>query len=342
MSFPSGTPTLKVRFGFSTGVYPYGFPDGAWFGELCHRIEEWGFDDVACYVDRPTWRSPILDPVVLLSIAAATTRSAGLIGLVVLPQRVPLIVAKQLASISYIAGGRVVLALGVGGDYPNEMRACGVDPRERAPRLEEGMHILRGIWRGEPFSLAGRFQTLEEITQRPSPPAGPVPLWLAHRARSEASLTRTALHADGWMPSWVSPRRLKKAKARILSVAAQAGRDISHFEICQVVRMYLHGDEAKAADRVARFRAEAWGHPYEPELVRHLQAVGPPEVCRKRLAQLIAAGADRITIQAECPWPEFEDQIRLIRAEILDRREAILAEAARIAANGEDGGDEAG
>ena len=66
--------------------------------------------------------------------------------------------------------------------------------------------------------------------------------------------------------------------------------------------------------------------------VAHLQAVGPPEVCRRRLAEFIAAGVDRICLQAECPWEEFEDQLDLIRTEILERRDEIHSMAESIGA----------
>jgi len=203
-----------VPFGLSTGVYPHGFPDGRWFGRLCGQMEAWGFDDAVCYVDRPTWPHPVLDPLVLLSIAAATTRRARLFGMVIASQWTPLLLAKQIASIDYVSGGRVTLGLALGGDYPGEMRACGVDPAERVARLEEGIAVMRGLWSGEPVTLTGRFQTLEGAVQRPRPAQQRLPLWLAHRARSAAAMRRTARLADGWLPSWVSPRRLRRRARR--------------------------------------------------------------------------------------------------------------------------------
>lgn len=324
--------TKPVPFGLSTGVYPFGFPDGPWFARLFERMETWGFDDVVCYVDRPTWPHPVLDPLVLLSMAAAATRRARLFGMVIATQWVPLLLAKQVASIDHVSRGRVTLGLALGGDYPKEMRACGVDPAERVPRLEESIAVMRGLWTGQPVTLKGRFQTLEETVQLPRPVQPTIPLWLAHRARSEASLRRTALVGDGWLPSWVSPRRLKRALEEIRTIAAREGRDLSGFEVGHVVRIYFAPSVDAAAEQVARFRVKAWGHPYEPDAVRHLQAVGPPAECRTRIAEFIAAGADRIFLQAECPWPEFDGQMRMIRAEILDRRAEIVAKARELAA----------
>ena len=323
--------TRSVPFGLSTGVYPHGFPDGRWFARFCERMEGWGFDDVVCYVDRPTWPHPVLDPLVLLGIAAATTERARLFGMVIATQWVPLLLAKQTASIDYVSGGRVTLGLALGGDYPAEMRACGVGLPERVARLEEGMAVMRGLWRGEPVTLDGRFQQLEGTLSLPRPVQPTIPLWLAHRARSAASIRRTALLADGWLPSWVSPRRLRRAKDEILGLARAAGRDVSHFEVGHVIRIYFAPTAEQAADQVARFRVKAWGHPYEPDVVRHLQAVGTPADCRARIAEFIAAGADRIFIQAECPWPEFDEQMRMIRAEILDRRAEIAERAGELA-----------
>jgi alkanesulfonate monooxygenase SsuD/methylene tetrahydromethanopterin reductase-like flavin-dependent oxidoreductase (luciferase family) len=327
--------THAVPFGLSTGVYPYGFPDGRWFARLFERMEAWGFDDVVCYVDRPTWPHPVLDPLVMLSMAAASTERARLFGMVISTQWTPLLLAKQIAGIDYVSQGRVTLGLALGGDYPKEMRACGVDPGERVSRLEEGIAVMRALWTGQPVALKGRHQTLDEAVQLPRPAQPTIPLWLAHRARSPASLRRTALLADGWLPSWVSPRRLKQAKNEILAAARREGREVSRFEVGHVIRVYLAPTAEGAADQVARFRVKAWGHPYEPDLVRHLQAVGPPETCRTRIAEFIAAGADRIFLQAECPWPEFDEQMRMIRGEILDRRSDILRHASELAAQKE-------
>jgi alkanesulfonate monooxygenase SsuD/methylene tetrahydromethanopterin reductase-like flavin-dependent oxidoreductase (luciferase family) len=322
----------SIPFGLSTGVYPYGFPTGDWFARLPERMEEWGFDDVVCYVDRPTWPHPVLDPLVLLSIAAATTRRARLFGMVVSTQWVPLLLAKQIASIDYVAGGRVTLGLALGGDYPMEMRACGVDPAERVGRLEEGLAVMRALWTGDPATLEGRFQTLDRTIQLPRPAQPTIPIWLAHRARSLASMLRTALQADGWLPSWVSPRRLRRARQEIFDLAARHGRKLERFEIGHVIRIYFGPTAEAAADQVARFRVKAWGHPYEPDVVKHLQAVGPPDACRERIAEFVAAGADRIFLQAECPWPEFDEQMRMIRSEILDRRGEIAQRAREIQA----------
>ena len=115
--------------------------------------------------------------------------------------------------------------------------------------------------------------------------------------------------------------------------AEAAGRDFSRFEVGHVIGIYFSATVEQAAERMARFRESAWGHPCHPELVAHLQAVGPPpEVCRRRLAEFIAAGVDRICLQAECPWEEFEDQLDLIRTEILERRDEIHSMAESLGA----------
>ena len=202
----------SIPFGLSTGVYPYGFPAGDWFARLPERMEEWGFDDVVCYVDRPTWPHPVLDPLALLSIAAATTRRARLFGMVVSTQWVPLLLAKQIASIDYVSSGRVTLGLALGGDYPMEMRAAGVDPAERVGRLEEGLAVMRALWTGDPATLHGRFQTLDRTVQLPRPAQPTIPIWLAHRARSAASMR----------PQGPSSRARRAALAALSTSAADA------------------------------------------------------------------------------------------------------------------------
>lgn len=309
-------PQGPVRIGISTGVWPYGFPDSAWWRRFFRRVEEeWGFDCLMA-IDRPSWPHPTYDPLSLMALATALTERVEVAAILLLPYRSPFIVAKEAASIDHFSGGRTVLALGVGGDYPLEFYAAGVLPKQRPSRLEEGMEVMRRLWSGQAVTWQGRYARLEAIQQLPAP-ARPIPLWLAHRARAEVSLERTARLGDGWLASWVSPGRLARGIAAIRERAAAYHRDPAAITIAQWVRIYVADDTEQAADQVARFRQKTWGHPYQPDLVKHLQAVGTPEQCREKLAAFMAAGAERIYLQLECPFAEWEEQMRRLQQEVL-------------------------
>lgn len=307
-----------VNIGISTGVWPYGFPSAAWWRDFfCRAENEWGFEHI-CTVDRPAWPHPSIDTLTFIAMGAAWTQRAQIAGMLVMPYRPPFIVAKEMSSIDYLAGGRTALALGVAGDYPKEFDASGVPMNQRAPRLEESMKIMRRLWSGEQVDYEGRFQKLDQIQQLPKPAQASIPLWLAHRARADVSIDRTARLADGWLSSWVSPGRLTRGIEAIRSRAQGYGRRPEDIRIAQICRIYVADDVDTAAAQVAAFRSEAWGHPYEPDLVKHLQVVGPPEHCRGRLAEYAAAGAELIYLQVEAPYSEWEFQLDIIRRKVLD------------------------
>ena len=100
------------------------------------------------------YTSPVLDPFVRLSYAAALSERLTLGTCVYLvPLRPAAAIAKQVASIDHLSGGRFVFGAGVGGEFPGEFDACGVDVRERGARLDEAIDVVRALWTGEPVSF---------------------------------------------------------------------------------------------------------------------------------------------------------------------------------------------
>ncbi len=133
-------------------------------------------------------------------LAASTGRIRLGFSALVLPQRNPVVVAKQIATLDVLSGGRVILAAGVGwseGEYAN----LGVNFRDRGQRMDEALQVLRTLWRGgEVISYQGRYYRFEQAVFLPGPlqPGGP-PLWVA--GNSEAAWRRAVLYADGWHPN---------------------------------------------------------------------------------------------------------------------------------------------
>ena len=112
----------------------------------------------------------ILDPLVWLAfVAAATTRVRLGTGIIILPQRQPLVLAKQVASLDVLSGGRLVLGVGAGYLEP-ELRAIGVPMSERGSRTDEHLDVMRALWTEPgPVSFHGRYTDVDGIDAHPRP-----------------------------------------------------------------------------------------------------------------------------------------------------------------------------
>lgn len=144
-----------------------------------------------------------------------------MISVYLLALRHPLPVARQLATMSKIAPGRVTLGVGVGGEDRHEIEVCGIDPRTRGRRTNESLEILRGLMSGKPIDYSGEFFELDQAQIKPAVrPA--VPLIVG--GRSNAALTRAARYGDGWVGAWCSARRFAEAVEIIDTEATALGR----------------------------------------------------------------------------------------------------------------------
>src|SRR5689334_11528585 len=152
-------------------------------------------------------RNPSPEAMVQLArLAALTERVTVGTAILLLPLYPPALVAKQVADLDRVTGGRVVLGIGVGGEYPAEFRACGVPIAERGRRTDEAIPLLRRLWTAEEVSHPGPFHPMEDVRIQPAPvqPGGP-PIVVA--GRQPVAMRRAATLGDGWMPYLYSARR---------------------------------------------------------------------------------------------------------------------------------------
>ncbi len=160
------------------------YGDPAFFGELAQATEEAGWDGLSLWdhilVESGT---EVADPWVLLASAATLTKRVRLITMVTaIPRRRPWVVARQVATLDRLSGGRMVLGVGIGHPPEPEFGAFGepTDARLRADKLDEALAIITGMWSGEPFGFDGEQYTIEEAAFLPTPVQRPrVPIWVA-------------------------------------------------------------------------------------------------------------------------------------------------------------------
>lgn len=187
----------------------------------------------------------------LARLAAVTERVSVGSSILLLPLYPPALVAKQVADLDRATGGRLILGVGVGGEYPQEFRAVQVPPEERGGRTNEIIPLLRRFWTATDVTHQGRYYEMQDVRIHPPPtqPGGP-PIVVA--GRKEPSMRRAALMGDGWFPYMYSPRRYAESVQKINTAAAQAGRNLAGFHWCLWVFLNIGPDGDVAREEAAR------------------------------------------------------------------------------------------
>lgn len=216
---------MKVRVGYGLGTRAS--TDPVRFAELVRTLEDLRFDSL-WLSERVTGDCP--DPIVGLSVAAGLTQRIKLgFSVLVVPGRNPMLLAKELATLDCLSGGRLLPAFGLGAVDPGEQQAFGVQRSERASRFDEVLPLLRRFWAGEEVDHDGDFHHFEGAGVRPRPAQDPLDIWLGGIAPSE--LARCGRLGDGWLPSFCTPDDVRLGIPAIQAHAEAAGRQVDpeHF-----------------------------------------------------------------------------------------------------------------
>jgi probable F420-dependent oxidoreductase len=174
------------------------------------------------------------DALTVLTWAAAATERVGLgTSVLVAPYRNPVVLAKALASLDDLTGGRVIAGLASGWLAP-EFAALGVPYRDRGRRTDETIAICRALWSGATdYVLAGRVVSATGIAPLPARQGGP-PIWIG--GNSDAGLRRAATLGDGWHTTIADPATLLGRLATLERLLEAAGRDRARFVVSVRVR----------------------------------------------------------------------------------------------------------
>jgi probable F420-dependent oxidoreductase len=220
---------------------------------------------------------PILDPLVLLAHLAAHTSQVRLgTGVIVLPQRNPLVLAKQLASLDVVSGGRLVVGLGAGYLQP-ELSAIGVPMAERGSRTDEYLAAMRALWTSDAPSFSGTHVRFAGVDAHPRPVQRPLPVVIG--GRTAAAHRRAARDADGWYGYMHSPESAAQHVAALHKAAADAGRDRPlHISVTPERRLDAATVQAYAAAGADRLIVAPRADADEPTLLRFLDRNAPAEI----------------------------------------------------------------
>ncbi|HUF96890.1 MAG TPA: TIGR03854 family LLM class F420-dependent oxidoreductase [Ilumatobacter sp.] len=299
---PAST-TLKVRIGFGLGTSTS--LNDERFGHVVDELERLKFDSL--WVSERI-RTAAPDPLVAMAFAAGrTTKLKFGMSVMVLPGRNPVVLAKALASLATLSGGRLLPAFGLGAVDPHEQQAFGVERGERAAWFDESFAVMRKCWTGEPFDHQGERYHYEGLRVLPAPRR--VDVWLGGIARSE--LRRVGRLADGWLPSFVTPADVAAGRATIEAVAAEHGRSIDDDHYGVLIPYHFGGDSSGFIERIANRRPD----------------IDPADVVatswhqlRELIGRFIEVGASKfVVIPAGEPntTGEWTDHLETLAAEIL-------------------------
>jgi len=166
--------------------------------------------------------TPIPDPLIWLAyVASATSRIRLATGILILPERNPVVLAKELATLDSLSGGRVEIGIGVGW-LREEFDALGIPWERRGARTDEYVAAMRALWASDGASFTGEFASFERVSSNPKPAQGAVPIVVGGHSRAAAE--RAGRLGDGFFPGG-SPKELAPLVDIVRQTAADCGRD---------------------------------------------------------------------------------------------------------------------
>jgi len=256
-------------------------------------------------------RNPTPEAMVQLArLAALSSRVTIGTSILLLPLYPPAIVAKQIADLDQYTGGRISLGIGVGGEYEQEFRACGVPVGERGKRTDEAIPLLRRLWTAESISHPGPFYPMQDVRIHPAPVQkdGP-PIIVA--GRQAVAMRRAALHGDGWMPYLYSPRKYAESVETIKSMAIHTNRNLDRFQWMEFLFTNIQDDPAQARRDAVNYLGGTYNQDFGP-LVDRVAAAGDANHVIERVQQFVDAGARHIIFALGTNGSKLEMASRIV------------------------------
>jgi alkanesulfonate monooxygenase SsuD/methylene tetrahydromethanopterin reductase-like flavin-dependent oxidoreductase (luciferase family) len=288
------------------------------------------------WVGDSLFAKPRLESLVLLSAIAARTRRVrlGTCCLSTFPLRDPIFLAAQWAALDQVSHGRMVLGACIGGSQPREKGEAEFAPfkvklSERAPRLEEGMTILRRLWTEAHVTHEGRFWQFRDLTLEPQPVQNPCPIWIATNPKpglapphvADRAIRRVGLMADGWMTDNTPVATFTQRWDLIRQVAGEAGRPTESMESALHLMVNLNDDRGAAFEESVKFLHTYYSPAMTREYIESWLAYGPPESVLEKIRAYVEAGCTTPILRFTS-WDQKGQMARAL-ADVLPRAHAL-------------------
>ena len=297
-------------------AYP-NLPDAAALIDYGVRMEAlgyeslWVWDHILLGVDPPF---PIIEALSLLTAVAARTRTIKLgTGILILPLRNPVVLAKQLSSIDQISGGRLILGM-ASGWYKREFDAVGIDFSKRGDIMDRNLEILTRLWQEDMVNAEYPPHNLRQSVMFPKPVQKPRPPILIG-GYVDRVLKRAAVAGDGWLTYFYTPESFAKSWAKVRAFAAEAGKDPDSLTSCNQLPIMV-GERADVEGPMNEWLNAEWDFASWSDSTTESAIMGTVDECVEQLRAHIDAGVHRIIF---VPYKYKAAQAEIIAREIMPR-----------------------
>ena len=256
---------------------------------------------------------PTLDAIPLLTYAAAFSSRLKLgtsVMLTALSAPVPL--AKSLAALDQLSGGRAIVGIGIGGGT-GTYAAFGLPPQRKVTLFEEGIQLMKALWTEERVTFKGRFWQLDDLATNSAPVQKPhPPIWFG--AHSEVALRRAVRMGDGWMGAGNSTtQEFRKEVTLLRRLLDEEGRDPATFALSKRVYVAVTKDKGVESERTKEWFASHYG---SADRALDVTVIGTENECIERLAEVVSEGIDLLMLN---PIFDQMEQAELLARDVLPK-----------------------
>jgi probable F420-dependent oxidoreductase len=276
---------LRIEPGIRCGIVLTG-GDGAATRANAQRAEALGFDSL-WVGDHVAFHVPIPDSLTMLSFAAAVTERIALgTAVYLLPLRPPALIAKTTATLDLLSGGRLVLGVGVGGEFPPEFGAVGVPVAERGARADEAIEVVRRLWTEDRVAHEGRHFRFGPVTIAPKPARVP-PIWVGGRA--DAAMRRAGRTGDGYVSHMCAADKYRENLEQIAKTARESGRRDVAFTPAAFLFTFLEDRYEVAHEKASALLGTIYARDFR-EASKKYCLLGKPADCLEQMRAFARAG----------------------------------------------------
>jgi probable F420-dependent oxidoreductase len=295
--------SMSVKIGVAPGQWSWTDGDRTFF-RFAQECEELGWDSI-WLTDRLVSEKPILEPVAAMAAIAATTKTLKFGSSVLIPSlRNPVVLAKQLATVDFLSGGRLLPAIGLGSEDLREYESAGIRKKDRAARTDEGIRVMRRLWTENNVTHHGHFYKMTNITIEPKPLFQPfLPIWIG--GRTEYAQRRVARLGDGWIASTVTPKEIANGIKNIGLYLEEEGRSIEEDHYGVILGTYAAKSHEDAIDMIYTYTNRV----REDIPLANYTLAGTPEQILEMIEEYRLAGISKFILRLACRETESLDQL---------------------------------
>lgn len=313
----SGTFGIAAR---NFTAYPE-MPDAKALVEYGVQMEQLGFDSIWVWDHvllgvEPNF--PIIESLTLLTAIAARTKKIKLgTGILVLPLRNPVILAKQLGSMDLLSGGRLLMGM-ASGWYRREFDAVGVPFEKRGKIMDENLDILTRFWTEDMVKGEFTYHKIPAGVMFPKPAQKPRPPILIG-GYVDVVLKRAAVSGDGWLTYFYRPDSFAKSWAKIRQFAKEGGKNPDSLLNASQLPIRVGKSRAAVESEMMEWLGKEWDYASWSESTKDSAIIGTVDECVAQLKEHLAVGVQKLIF---VPYKYEREQIDIIAREIIPRLKA--------------------